>query len=203
MHFDGWGRIVGSYTSNYLLEKSRVTSPEKGARLATLNTSLPLTDPLQPLAAPYSPYTPYSTVHPLQASAATISSICFSLVSLLQSCRRLRPPTPSIMHMHCTCTAHALHMHYTCICTAHALHMQARRLAPLTEQPMLTRSGCVEVEGRDERKEWAEMLEAMGRLGIGAAEQKQIFDVVAAVLHLGRVQFASDKSQVILSKYYE
>ena len=121
VHFDGWGRIVGSYTSNYLLEKSRVTSPEKGARLATLNTSLPLTDPLQPLAAPYSPYTPYSTVHPLQASAATISSICFSLVSLLQSCRRLRPPTPSIMHMHCTCTAHALHMHYTC--TAHALHM--------------------------------------------------------------------------------
>ena len=76
--------------------------------------------------------------------------------------------------------------------------MQARRLAPLTEQSMLTRSGCIEVEGRDERKEWAEMLEAMGRLGIGAAEQKQIFDVVAAVLHLGRVQFASDKSQVIL-----
>ena len=49
--------------------------------------------------------------------------------------------------------------------------------------------------GRDEKKEWAEMLEAMAHLGIGPAEQKQIFDVTAAVLHLGRVQFASDKSQ--------
>ena len=46
-------------------------------------------------------------------------------------------------------------------------------------------SGCVSIDGVDDSAEFDQMERAMGTLNIGAAQQGEIFDVVAAVLHLG------------------
>ena len=121
MHFDGWGRIVGSNTRNYLLEKSRVTSPESGER--------------------------------------------------------------------------SYHVFYMMLNGLTEAELQVRELRPVSGSGLgypeaLGRTGCVAVDGRDDAKEWREMVAAMNNLGIGAEEHDQIFDVTAAVMHLTRVRFA-------------
>ena len=120
VHFDGWGRIIGSHTSNYLLEKTRVTTPEKGER--------------------------------------------------------------------------GYHIFYMLLAGLSADEKKARKLKDLKSYAMLTRSGCTTVDGLDDKKEWGAMLDAMNALGIGATEQKQIFDISASVLHLTSVRFKTDKS---------
>jgi myosin-5 len=121
VHFDGWGRIVGSNTRNYLLEKSRVTSPESGER--------------------------------------------------------------------------SYHVFYMMLNGLTEAELQVRELRPVSGSGLgypeaLGRTGCVAVDGRDDAKEWREMVAAMNNLGIGAEEHDQIFDVTAAVMHLTRVRFA-------------
>ncbi|KAL6635354.1 hypothetical protein ACP70R_028025 [Stipagrostis hirtigluma subsp. patula] len=54
----------------------------------------------------------------------------------------------------------------------------------------LNQSNCIKLEGLDEAKEYLETRKAMDIIGISSEEQEAIFRVVAAILHLGNVEFA-------------
>ncbi|KAK8463506.1 hypothetical protein SEVIR_1G372100v4 [Setaria viridis] len=53
----------------------------------------------------------------------------------------------------------------------------------------LNQSNCIKLEGLDESKEYLETRKAMDIIGISSEEQEAIFRVVAAILHLGNVEF--------------
>uniref|UniRef100_A0ACD5YBY9 Uncharacterized protein n=1 Tax=Avena sativa TaxID=4498 RepID=A0ACD5YBY9_AVESA len=53
----------------------------------------------------------------------------------------------------------------------------------------LNQSNCIALNGMDDAKEYAETRRAMGIVGIKPDEQDAIFRVVAAILHLGNVEF--------------
>ncbi|CAL9106643.1 unnamed protein product [Musa textilis] len=57
----------------------------------------------------------------------------------------------------------------------------------------LNQSKCYELDGVDDAKEYLETKKAMDIIGISADEQDAIFRVVAAILHLGNVEFAEGK----------
>ncbi|XP_062213114.1 myosin-6-like [Phragmites australis] len=54
----------------------------------------------------------------------------------------------------------------------------------------LNQSNCITLDGLDDSKEYIETRRAMGIVGISSDEQDAIFRVVAAILHLGNVEFA-------------
>ncbi|PKA52778.1 hypothetical protein AXF42_Ash001759 [Apostasia shenzhenica] len=54
----------------------------------------------------------------------------------------------------------------------------------------LNQSNCYELEGVDDGKEYLQTRRAMEIVGISSTEQEAIFGVVAAILHLGNVEFA-------------
>ncbi|TKY62281.1 Myosin-6 protein [Spatholobus suberectus] len=57
----------------------------------------------------------------------------------------------------------------------------------------LNQSNCFELEGVDESKEYRDTRRAMDIVGISSEEQDAIFQVVAAILHLGNIEFAKGK----------
>ncbi|KAK7245275.1 hypothetical protein RIF29_40114 [Crotalaria pallida] len=57
----------------------------------------------------------------------------------------------------------------------------------------LNQSNCYELEGVDESKEYSATRSAMDVVGISSEEQDAIFRVVAAILHLGNIEFAKGK----------
>ncbi|XP_020079685.1 myosin-6-like isoform X1 [Ananas comosus] len=63
----------------------------------------------------------------------------------------------------------------------------------------LNQSNCYELEGVDDSKEYLETRRAMDIIGISSDEQDAIFRVVAAILHLGNIEF-SDGSEIDSSK---
>ncbi|XP_018844736.2 myosin-17-like isoform X3 [Juglans regia] len=54
----------------------------------------------------------------------------------------------------------------------------------------LNQSTCYELDGLDDREEYLATRRAMDIVGIGEEEQEAIFKVVAAILHLGNIEFA-------------
>jgi myosin-5 len=66
----------------------------------------------------------------------------------------------------------------------------ALRLRPAREFRYLARSGCFELEGVSNAEEYGRTRRAMGAVGVPEAEQDACFRTVAAVLHLGNVEFA-------------
>ncbi|XP_051129852.1 myosin-6-like isoform X2 [Andrographis paniculata] len=56
----------------------------------------------------------------------------------------------------------------------------------------LNQSNCYELDGVDETKEYLSTRKAMDIVGIGSDEQDAIFRVVAAILHLGNIEFAGE-----------
>ncbi|XBH65712.1 hypothetical protein VPH35_119269 [Triticum aestivum] len=54
----------------------------------------------------------------------------------------------------------------------------------------LNQSNCYKIDGLDESKEYLETRKAMDIIGISSEEQEAIFRIVAAILHLGNVEFA-------------
>lgn len=57
----------------------------------------------------------------------------------------------------------------------------------------LNQSNCFQIEGMDERKEYIATKNAMDVVGIHSDEQDAIFRVVAAILHLGNIEFTKGK----------
>ncbi|XP_066367681.1 myosin-6-like isoform X1 [Miscanthus floridulus] len=54
----------------------------------------------------------------------------------------------------------------------------------------LNQSNCIALDGLDDSKEYMETRRAMGIVGMSSDEQDAIFRVVAAILHLGNIEFA-------------
>ncbi|KAL3647675.1 hypothetical protein CASFOL_008643 [Castilleja foliolosa] len=54
----------------------------------------------------------------------------------------------------------------------------------------LNQSNCYELNGVDDAKEYIETRKAMDTVGISSADQDAIFRVIAAILHLGNIEFA-------------
>ncbi|KAK4408185.1 Myosin-6 [Sesamum angolense] len=57
----------------------------------------------------------------------------------------------------------------------------------------LNQSNCIELDGVDDAKEYAATRKAMDTVGISSEEQDAIFRVIAAILHLGNIEFAKAK----------
>jgi myosin heavy subunit len=53
----------------------------------------------------------------------------------------------------------------------------------------LSKSGCVKVDGVDDALAFGETIEAMQAIGLSEEQTKQVWAVVAAILHLGNVAF--------------
>ncbi|XP_035838614.1 myosin-6 [Helianthus annuus] len=57
----------------------------------------------------------------------------------------------------------------------------------------LNQTNCYELSGVDESKEYLATRKAMDVVGISSDEQEAIFRIVAAILHLGNIEFVKDK----------
>ena len=54
----------------------------------------------------------------------------------------------------------------------------------------LNNSQCYQVDGIDDRQDWAETIQAMNTMAIPPQYQQEIFRLLAAILYLGNVTFA-------------
>ena len=69
-------------------------------------------------------------------------------------------------------------------------HLLAVRRLDVGRFRYLSQSGCTAIEGMDERASMYEgVVQAMGVIGLTAAQQAQVMDVVLAILHLGNCAF--------------
>eukprot|EP00466_Bigelowiella_natans_P017308 jgi/Bigna1/91633/estExt_fgenesh1_pg.C_1100002 len=59
----------------------------------------------------------------------------------------------------------------------------------------LNQSGCIEIPGMSDEYRFTELVEAMELLGFTKEDQSKIFCTVAAVLHLGNVEFEDDETK--------
>lgn len=62
-------------------------------------------------------------------------------------------------------------------------------LKPIDQFMYLNQSGCTEIAHRSESKEFEELLQSIENLGIDKGHSNQIFQCVAAILHLGNIAF--------------
>ncbi|KAL3812396.1 hypothetical protein ACJIZ3_013664 [Penstemon smallii] len=85
------------------------------------------------------------------------------------------------------------------LCAAPAEDIEKYKLGNARLFHYLNQSNCYELDGVDDSKEYLSTRRAMDVVGISSDEQDAIFRVVAAILHLGNIEFAkvsdSDASQ--------
>lgn len=79
------------------------------------------------------------------------------------------------------------------LCAAPAEDVQRFKLGNARTFHYLNQSNCYELEGVDESKEYIATRKAMDIVGISSDEQEGIFRVVAAILHLGNIEFKKGK----------
>ena len=117
VHFDGSGKIIGAFTRNYLLERTRVSAAPSGER--------------------------------------------------------------------------NYHAFYQILAGATADEKSSRELTDAKDYA-LVRGGVLTVDGLDDAKEWRTMRSSMDELGFEASVQLAVFDVIAALLHIGNCEFTHD-----------
>lgn len=76
------------------------------------------------------------------------------------------------------------------ICAASPEERERYKLGDPSTFHYLNQSNCYKIDGLDESKEYLETRKAMDICGINTEEQEAIFRIVAAILHLGNVEFA-------------
>ncbi|KAM7466320.1 hypothetical protein LguiB_013882 [Lonicera macranthoides] len=76
------------------------------------------------------------------------------------------------------------------LCDAPPEETERYKLGDAKKFHYLNQSNCYKLDGVDESKEYLATKKAMGIVGISSDEQEAIFRVVAAILHLGNVEFA-------------
>lgn len=79
------------------------------------------------------------------------------------------------------------------LCAAPQEDLQRYKLGNPRTFHYLNQSNCYELDGVDDSKEYIATRKAMDIVGISADEQDGIFRVVAAILHLGNIEFAKGK----------
>lgn len=63
----------------------------------------------------------------------------------------------------------------------------------------LNQSGCYEVEGTDDKKDFRDTLQAMTVVGLSEEIQSIVFSIVAGVMHLGNIAFREDGNYAVPS----
>ncbi|XP_071738132.1 myosin-6-like [Rutidosis leptorrhynchoides] len=76
------------------------------------------------------------------------------------------------------------------LCAAPPEDLQRFKLGDPKTFHYLNQSNCYKIDGLDEAKEYIATRNAMDVVGISSEEQDAIFRVVAAILHLGNIEFA-------------
>ncbi|XP_018629557.1 myosin-6 isoform X4 [Nicotiana tomentosiformis] len=79
------------------------------------------------------------------------------------------------------------------LCAAPSKDIQRYKLDNPRSFRYLNQSNCYELDGVDDSKEYLDTRRAMDIVGISLEEQDAIFRVVAAILHLGNVEFTKGK----------
>lgn len=79
------------------------------------------------------------------------------------------------------------------LCAAPPEDIQRFKLGNPRTFHYLNQSNCYELDGVDDSKEYIATRQAMDVVGMSSDEQDAIFRVVAAILHLGNVEFAKGK----------
>ncbi|KAG8389131.1 hypothetical protein BUALT_Bualt02G0197300 [Buddleja alternifolia] len=79
------------------------------------------------------------------------------------------------------------------LCAAPHEEIQKYKLGNPRSFHYLNQTNCYELDGFDESKEYLATRKAMDTVGISSDEQDAIFRVVAAILHLGNVEFTKGK----------
>ncbi|KAF3436048.1 hypothetical protein FNV43_RR23140 [Rhamnella rubrinervis] len=79
------------------------------------------------------------------------------------------------------------------LCSAPPEDVQKYKLGHPSTFHYLNQSNCYKLDGLDESKEYIATRRAMDIVGISSDEQDAIFRVVAAVLHLGNIEFTKGK----------
>ncbi|GBG77578.1 hypothetical protein CBR_g24025 [Chara braunii] len=87
------------------------------------------------------------------------------------------------------------HCFYQLVAGASPEDVERLKLGPPESFHYLNQSKCVEVGTIDDCKEYQLTREAMDVVGIGAEEQEAIFRTIAAVLHLGNIEFSTGASE--------
>jgi len=88
----------------------------------------------------------------------------------------------------------SFHIFYQLIAALDAERKKKYGLGAPTDYAYLRVSNCTEVAGMDEKREFASTVNALTVLGFSEDEQDVIFRVVAAILHLGNVEFKGDET---------
>ncbi|WZZ24627.1 hypothetical protein YC2023_008028 [Brassica napus] len=79
------------------------------------------------------------------------------------------------------------------LCAAPPEDIKKWKLADPRTFHYLNQSQCIDLERMDDSKEYHETRKAMDVVGINSEEQEAIFRVVAAILHLGNIEFGKGK----------
>ncbi|KAI4340291.1 hypothetical protein MLD38_025142 [Melastoma candidum] len=79
------------------------------------------------------------------------------------------------------------------LCAAPKEDVERFKVGPPRTFHYLNQSNCFELDGVDESKEYIATRNAMEIVGMSSSEQDAIFRVVAAVLHLGNIEFVKGK----------
>lgn len=91
------------------------------------------------------------------------------------------------------------HIFYQLCAGLSAEEKTALKLRPASEYYFLNQGNCIQVPEINDKKDFKELVEAMGTVGIPPELQRTIFRLVACVLHLGNVEFtenAKNESQI-------
>ncbi|CAN7055585.1 unnamed protein product [Brassica oleracea var. botrytis] len=76
------------------------------------------------------------------------------------------------------------------LCAAPEQETERYKLGKPSTFRYLNQSNCYALDGLDDSKEYLATRKAMDVVGIGSEDQDAIFRVVAAILHLGNIEFA-------------
>jgi len=68
-------------------------------------------------------------------------------------------------------------------------------LLPVDKCAYLNTSGCLTIEGVDDAADFREVQEAMNTLQFSADIQNQMMQIIAAIMHMGNIEFSSGKSE--------
>lgn len=79
------------------------------------------------------------------------------------------------------------------LCAAPQEEVQKYKLGNPRTFHYLNQTNCFELDGIDDAKEYIATRKAMDTVGISVEEQDAIFRVIAAILHLGNIEFAKGK----------
>ncbi|CAL4974394.1 unnamed protein product [Urochloa decumbens] len=94
------------------------------------------------------------------------------------------------------CQINSPERNYHCfyfLCAAPSEHLKKYKLGDPSSFHYLNQSACIKVDGINDAEEYLATRKAMDTVGITEQEQEAIFRVVAAVLHLGNINFAKGR----------